>query len=296
MANKPAFKGIIAPVITPFTKDETLDEKVFRREVKYLLNTGIHGISPGGSTGEGELIRDEELVRMVEIVQEENFKKIPVVAGIIRHSTRDVLRTAIAVKKAGATVLMVMPLQYQGGTDADGNYEFYDRISDTVGLPIIIYNAILQNEIKPDLFYKLLDIENVFGIKQCPNSKGVSGFMDMVLTCGKKGLIYSAIDEMLYTTFELGAGGAIALVLTVFPEIAVAIWDAVQAGDFARAKTLQAKLFPVWSKIMGPQFQRRVKEVLNQLGRPVGIAASPRSAASPEEQESIRKAIQLLKD
>jgi dihydrodipicolinate synthase/N-acetylneuraminate lyase len=82
MANKSVLSGIIAPVVTPFTKEETLDEKIFRREVKYLLNTGIHGISPGGSTGEGELISDAELVRMVEIIEEENSGKLPVVAGV----------------------------------------------------------------------------------------------------------------------------------------------------------------------------------------------------------------------
>jgi dihydrodipicolinate synthase/N-acetylneuraminate lyase len=292
MVKKPIFPGIIAPLITPFTKEEILDEKTFRSEVKYLLNTGIHGISPGGSTGEGELIRDEELVRMVEIIQEENFKKIPVVAGVIRTSTRDAIRIAIAVKKAGATALMITPIQYLGGADSNGNYEYYDRISDAVGLPIIIYNVVSQNEIKPDLFYKMLDIENVIGIKQ--TNGGVSAFLEMMMTCGKKGSIYSASNEMLYTTFDLGATGAIATVLTLFPKIAVEIWDAVKAGDSARAKALQAKIYPVWNKIKGPQFPRRIKEALSQMGRSVGNAASPRSAASSTEKECIRRALQQL--
>jgi dihydrodipicolinate synthase/N-acetylneuraminate lyase len=292
MTKKPVFQGIIAPVITPFTEKETLDEITLRREVKYLLGTGIHGISPGGSTGEGELVHDTELVRMVEIIQEENSKKIPVVVGIIRTSTRDAIRTALAVKKAGATALMVTPIQYLGGADADGNYEYYDRISEAAGLPIIVYNVVPQNEIKPDSFYKMLDIENVIGIKQ--SNGGVPGFMEMMIACGDKGHIYSASDEMLYTTFDLGAAGAIAAILTLFPEISVEIWDAVKAGDSARAKALQAKIYPVWSMIKGPQFPRRIKEALNQVGRPVGVAASPRRGASSAEKESIRRALQQL--
>jgi dihydrodipicolinate synthase/N-acetylneuraminate lyase len=292
MAEKVKLTGIISPVVTPFTSDERLDEQIFRREVKYLLGTGIHGISPGGSTGEGELVCDAELVRMVEIIQEENSKQIPVVAGIIRTSTRDAVRTALAVKKAGATALMVTPIQYLGGADADGNYEYYDRISDAVGLPIIVYNVVPQNEIKPDSFYKMLDIANVIGIKQ--SNGGVPGFMEMMVTCGEKGHIYSASDEMLYTTFDLGAAGAIAAILTLFPEISVEIWDAVKADDSERAKALQAKIYPVWSMIKGPQFPRRIKEALNQVGRPVGVAASPRLGASPAEQESIRQALRQL--
>jgi dihydrodipicolinate synthase/N-acetylneuraminate lyase len=292
MSKKPVFPGIIAPVITPFTPEESLDEKVFRREVKYLLGAGVHGISPGGSTGEGELVRDGELVRMVEIIQEENSRHIPVVAGIIRTSTRDAIRAALAVKKAGATALMVTPIQYLGGADADGNYEYYDRISDAAGLPIIIYNVVPQNEIKPDSFHKMLDIENVIGIKQ--SNGGVPGFMDMMITCGEKGHIYSASDEMLYTTFDLGAAGAIAAILTLFPEISVEIWNSVKAGERAHARELQAKIYPVWSMIKGPQFPRRIKEALNQTGRPVGVAASPRLGASAAEQESIRQALRQL--
>jgi dihydrodipicolinate synthase/N-acetylneuraminate lyase len=292
MAKKSVFSGIISPVVTPFTKEETLDETIFRREVKYLLSTGIHGISPGGSTGEGELVRDAELVRMVEIIQEENYRRIPVVAGVIRNSTRDAIRTAQAVKKAGATAVLIMPIHYVGGTDADGNYEFYDRISDAVGLPIIIYNANPLNEVKADSFYKILDIENVVGIKQC--NGGLPGFMDMVYTCGKKGFILSAYDDMLYTTYDLGGAGALAAILTLFPEITVEMWNAVQTGNSEYAKALQAKLYPIWKLLTGSQFERRMKEALNQLGRPVGIAASPRSAASPVEKESIRKALQQL--
>jgi dihydrodipicolinate synthase/N-acetylneuraminate lyase len=292
MSQKPVFPGIITPVITPFTPEENLDETVFRREVNYLLGAGIHGISPGGSTGEGELVCDAELVRMVEIIQEENSRHIPVVAGIIRTSTRDAIRAALAVKKAGATALMVTPIQYLGGADADGNYEYYDRISDAAGLPIIIYNVVPQNEIKPDSFYKMLDIENVIGIKQ--SNGGVPGFMEMMITCGEKGHIYSASDEMLYTTFDLGAAGAIAAILTLFPEISVEIWNSVQAGERDRARELQAKIYPVWSMIKGPQFPRRIKEALNQVGRAVGVAASPRCGASAAEKESIRQALRQL--
>jgi dihydrodipicolinate synthase/N-acetylneuraminate lyase len=294
MANKSVLSGLIAPAVTPFTKEETLDEKIFRREVKYLLNAGMHGICSGGSTGEGELISDAELVRMIEIIQEENSGKFPAVAGVIRNSTREAIRTALAVKKAGATVLMVQPIRYLDGTDADGNYRFYDRISEAVGLPMIIYNVVRQNEVRPAEFVKLLEIENVIGIKQCSINYGLQGFLEMALTCGKKSLIISAVDDMLYTTFDLGAVGALCASLTLFPEITVEIWNAFQAGDSERAKALQAKIFPIWNLIAGPQFQRRVKETLRQLGRPVGLAASPRGEATPAEKEIIRRALQQL--
>ncbi len=283
------FRGIISPIITPFDRVEKLDEEVFRREARYLLNAGVHGISPGGSTGEGNLIHEDELVRMIEILQEENTKKIPVVAGIIRHSTRDAVATGLKAKKAGADALMVTPIQYLGGTDDNGNYEYYDRISEDVGLPIIIYNVVPQNAISTGLFHRIADIPNILGIKQSVG--GIQAFYDMKVNCGHKAYIYAATDDMLYSTFDLGADGAIAAILTLFPEYSVKIWNAVLAGDRKTALELQDKIYPVWNKLTGSQFPRRLKEALNQRGRAVGIACSPLSDASLEEKKSIAEAL-----
>lgn len=286
---KERFRGIISPIITPFDREEKLDETIFRREARYLLSTGIHGISPGGSTGEGNLIHDDEFVRMIEIIQEENTKKIPVVAGIIKHSTRDAINSALKAKKAGADALMITPIQYLGGTDDNGNYEYYDRISETVGLPIVIYNVVPQNAISTELFYRMTDIPNILGIKQSVG--GIQAFYSMKINCGHKAYIYAATDDMLYSTFDLGADGAIAAILTLFPEYSVKIWDATMAGDHKTALELQNKIYPVWNKITGSQFPRRMKEALKQRGRAVGIACSPLSDASPEEKDSIREAL-----
>jgi len=286
------FRGIISPIISPFDQDEKLNEGVFRREAKYLYSTGIHGISPGGSTGEGNLLHDDELERMIEILQEENTNHIPVVAGIIKPSTRDAIASGNKAKAAGADALMVTPIQYLGGTDDNGNYEYYDRISEAVGLPIVIYNVVPQNVIKPDLFYRLLNIKNVLGIKQSVG--GIEAFYEMKMTCGKKGYVYAATDDMLYSCFDLGADGAIAAILTLFPEYCVKMWDSVNSGDSKTAREIQTMIYPIWNQIKGTQFPRRIKESINQRGRDVGIACSPLSDASKEEKEIILKALNAL--
>lgn len=287
------FRGIIAPVISPFDANDNLDEALFRKEVKYLLGTGIHGISPGGSTGEGAALSDRELFRMVEIIKEENRADIPIVAGVIRNCTRDAIETGLAAKKAGADVLMVTPTSYNVLVpDDDGNFEYYNRISEAVDLPIIIYNVVPQNEIKPQLFLRLLDIKNVIGIKQSVG--GMDGFYKMQLACGSKGTIYSATDDMLYSTFDLGAGGAIAAILTVFPEYCVEMWEAVEKGNNRRARELQDRIHPVWQQITGPQFPRRVKQALRLLGRETGLCRSPILEAPVGEREKLEALIKTI--
>lgn len=281
-------KGIIAPVVTPFDSNEELDENSFRREVRYLLNAGIHGISPGGSTGEGCAITDDELCRMVEIIQEENTFQIPVVVGIIRHSTKAAVKASLLAKKAGATALMVTPISYLGGTDDKGNVEFYRRISEETGMPVIVYNVIPQNEIKPYVFSEILDkCPNVIGIKQSVG--GIQAMLDMKLVCGDRANIYAATDDMLYTSFELGADGAIAAIITVFPQECIEMWNAAVSGDFKTGIDLQNKLYPIWNKIKAARFPRGIKEALNFMGRSVGIPRSPVSECTKFEAEEIRE-------
>ena len=283
-------KGIIAPLVTPYTPEERLNENLMRKQVRHLLACGVHGISPGGSTGEGAAVTDEELARMVHICQEEAPKGFPVVAGVIRNSTRAAVAAGLEAKRAGATALMVTPTSYNVLVpDEQGNYDFYKTISDKVQLPIIIYNVVSQNEIKPDLFRRLCEIEYVTGIKQSVG--GIQGFYEMIMATGDVGMVYSATDDMFYSTFDLGACGAIAAIISVFPKESVAIWDAVQAGDSDTAKKLQAELYPKWQVMKGAQFPRRLKEALKQLGMDYGIALSPNLEATKAEKQAIAKVL-----
>lgn len=284
--------GIISPLVTPYTADEKLDENLMRKQIKHLLSCGVHGISPGGSTGEGSAVTNEELVRMVEICREDAPKGFPVVAGVIRNSTRAAVATGLAAKQAGATALMITPTSYNVLVpDDDGNFNFYKTISEKVQLPIIIYNVVPQNEIKPDLFRRLCGIEYVTGIKQ--SAGGIQGFFDMIMANGDVGMVYSATDDMLYSTFDLGACGAIAAILSVFPKECVAIWDAVQAGDSDTAKRLQAELYPKWQVLKGAHFPRRLKEALKQMGMDYGVALSPNLEATEKEKRAIAKALNV---
>ena len=281
-------RGIISPLVTPYTAEEQLDESLFRKQVQHLVSCGVHGISPGGSTGEGVAVTDEELARMVEICREEAPAGFPIVAGVIRNSTRAAVAAGLAAKQAGASVLMVTPTSYNVLVpDEQGNYDFYRTISNKVQLPIIVYNVVPQNEIKPSLFRQLCEIENVIGIKQTVG--GFQGFYDMYMVNRDAGMVYCATDDMLYSAFDLGACGAIAAILSVFPKECVTIWDAVQAGDADTARKLQGELYPKWQAIKGAQFPRRLKEVLKQMGMDYGIALSPNLEATEEEKQLIAK-------
>lgn len=211
-------------------------------------------------------------------------------AGVIRPSTRFATRTALAAKAAGADALMVTPTFYNPLVpDFKGNYAFYKTLSDEVGLPIIIYNVVVQNVISTEDYAKISEIENVIGIKQ--SNGGIWGFYDQKLSNGDKGLVYSAQDEFLYSTFALGADGAICAIISAFPEESVAMWDLTLAGKFEEAKKIQDKIWPVWKAVAGPQFPRRLKTALKLLGKDYGYSRSPLVPPSEDEIAKMKVVI-----
>lgn len=100
-----AIRGIIPPMVTPFTADGSLDLEALRRETRFLLDYGVHGLCPGGSTGEGEKLDADELRRVVATTIEAAAGRVPVIAGIIVDSTRQAIRYGKAVADLGVAAL-----------------------------------------------------------------------------------------------------------------------------------------------------------------------------------------------
>jgi len=287
---KAGLHGVIAPLITPFTQDDRMDEALMIREIELLARSGVDGISPGGSTGEGAALTDDELARAVELVRR-HAPGVQVVAGVIRNSGLAAVSAAKRAKAAGADALMVTPVSYNVLVpDDEGNLNYFRTISQAVGLPIVIYNVVPQNTITPGLFRRMLEeIPGVVGIKQ--SCGGIQAFYAMKMECGDVGLIFSATDDMLYSTYELGADGAISAILTVFPEICVDMWRSVRNGDNARALALQNRMYKTWQAIGGPQFPIRIKYALKLMGRDGGCPRNPICHISEAEKERIRGAL-----
>jgi dihydrodipicolinate synthase/N-acetylneuraminate lyase len=282
--NLDRFIGMIAPMVTPFDENEELDLDTTRREVKYLLNTGIDGISTGGSTGEGASLSNEEIQKIIQVIVEENRNGIPIVAGVIRNSTREAIKTGLLSKEAGADALLVTPVFYSGATP-EGNYEYYRLIAEKVGLPIIIYNVVPGNQITPKTMLKISEIERVIGIKQV----GIEVLIAMVSTCGDKTKVFSACDDMLYGTYVCGACGAISAMIAAVPDLCVRQWQAFKKGDHKTAMEIQRRLYFVRETYNFTPFLGMLKETINQLGRPVGKSRSPILEPNGKEKEFIRR-------
>ena len=279
LMDKKQLTGMIAPMVVPFDEAGELDEAAFRKEARYLLDHGVDGISSGGSTGEGALLSDNELRRCLELISAENTRKTPVYAGIIRNSTREVIRAGLDAKACGADALLVTPVFYHGATE-EGNFGFYRDIGEAVQLPLIIYNVVASNLITPAQFARLADLEWVIGIKQVDPVR----LAEIAALNDGSFNVYAACDQMLYGCYTAGACGSFSAMVTIAPELCQRQWQAFKRGDQKEAMEIQKRMVPIVMTYLQPPYPGKVKALVNLQGRTGGV---PRRPILPVEDDEL---------
>ncbi len=286
--------GIIPPMTTPFHENGEIDEAAFCQDVDYLLQAGVHGLAVGGSTGEGHTLSREELVQLVEKAVFQASGEVPVIAGIIADSTREVIARGKAVADLGAAAMQITPVHYLFTPDERAMYDYYARISDSIRLPIIIYNVIPWSYCSPKLLMRMIrEIDHVIGVKQ--SAGDMHSLAELLLLLQGDGIVLAAVDDLLYPCFALGAHGAIAAILTAVPGACVDLWNAIQDSHHSEALRIHGQLFELWLAISGSNLPARVKVAMRLQGRTSGLPRSPMPMPEASEEARIKSALEKMR-
>lgn len=282
--------GVIPPLVTPFTAHGDIDEAAFRQVIRFNLGKGVHGVCPGGSSGEGHTLTADEFKRLLEITCEEVAGKVPVVAGIISNSTRDAIARARAIAHLPIAALQVTPVHYLFKPDEEATYNHFKALTEAVNIPVIIYNVVPWNYLNPAQMIRLMkELPGVQGIKQ---SQGDLKLMaDLVLGVPEGCKVFSAVDALLYSSFALGAHGTIAATPAALPGVCVALWNAVQAGDHVKALEMHRSMLAFWNAVVGDNLPANLKTTLTLQGCPAGLPRAPMPATSEAQTARIRQAL-----
>lgn len=285
--------GVIPPLVTPFTRRGDIDEAAFKRQIRFMLEAGVHGIAVGGSTGEGHTIDTAETRRLLEITVGEVAGQVPVVAGIIVDSTRQAIERAAAIADLDVAALQITPVHYLFRPTDDHMLEHFRTVGRAARAPIIIYNVVPWSYLSPALLIGIMrQVPQVIGVKQ--SAGDLKLFADLMLGAPRGARIFSAVDALLYPSFTLGAHGTIAALPTAAPRAVVKLWDLTAAGDHKAALRLHNKLLGLWNAMIDDNLPAAVKFALTAQGIRGGHPRAPMPAASPAQQRAIRAALNKL--
>jgi len=286
-------RGVIAPFTTPFAKDDSIDLTLVKGQVDWLIENGVHGLAAGGSTGEGHVLNRDEYQRLIETTAEAVDGRVPLIAGIIASSTAEVAARGLSVKHLGVAALQITPPHYLFRPDDDAMVAHFRDIHAECDVPILIYNVVPWCYLSPDQLLRIMDeVPGVIGVKQSAGDMKL--FADLMRRADPKNLIFSAVDALLYPTYQLGARGSIAAILTAAPGPSVKLWNAVIDQDWDTARDLHEKLMPLWDAIGVDNMPSLVKYAQSLQGLESGMARKPTSPATDEQKQEVRDALNGL--
>jgi 4-hydroxy-tetrahydrodipicolinate synthase len=250
MSNK--ISGILTPNITPVDAQGRVDEERLRGYVDWLIERGVDGLYPNGSTGEFVRFTAEERRRIVQIVVDQTAGRVPVLAGAAEANVKETIAACEAYGAMGVrAVAIVAPFYYR--ISDQGVYAYFREIADTVSVDVTLYNI--------PLFASPIEVATVVRLaSECPRVVGIKdssgdlpNMMRMIAAIRPLREEFSFLtgwDASLAPMLIAGADGGTNATSGVVPELTRAVHRAVVAGNITEAMRLQYQLIPLFDAMI----------------------------------------------
>lgn len=289
-------RGIIPPIITPLTDEGEVNYTVLRQMVNHLIEEGVHGLFPLGTTGEFYAFDDDTYRKILETVKDETAGRVPVYGGANHITTRGVIRLVKICEEVGVDAVSVLTPMFVSQTQEE-LYDYYAEIAASTTLPIILYNNQPKTNvtIAPATVAKLAEIENIVAVKDSTGDMTNSAEYIRLTRNNPDFSVLMGRDTLIYAGLCYGATGAIASCANVAPRITADIYEKYMAGDMAGALDAQFTLAPLRIACSMGTFPAVIKEGLVQEGYAVGKCLSPIAELKPEEKEKLHKVLEDMK-
>lgn len=285
--------GVIPALITPFSEDESINEKGLRDLVEHLIQKGVDGLYLTGSTGEGFLMTPDERKHVVTMVVDQVDGRIPLMVHIGAIGTKISIELAQHAEKAGADVISSVPPFYWKFSD-DSIYKYYKEITAVTNLPMVVYNIPLAGLVGFDQIKRFADIDGVEGIKFTATTH--FEIMRMKEEIGKDFMIYSGCDEMSLSGLSFGADGLIGSFYNLMPEVFIRIFKAMEAKDYKTAEEQQMIANALIVHCTTGNYVGMMKRALTWMGIDGGYCRSPFINITDAEEEQLKIDFKKIKE
>jgi len=284
-------RGVIVPLVTPFDEKGAIDNTATQNLVDFLIERGVHGLFPGGTTGEGPLLTTQERRALAEAVVQAAAGRVPVIIHTGAPSTAQAVELTCHAQAIGAFGAALVPPYYYQHSDEALFRHFAEVASQASGFPIYLYDnpSVTGNHLRVELIARL--------VEHCPNIAGMkdsSGALDTLFACAtlRNGQFNTATgpDQLILAGLAMGFDACVSGDANVVPELVVSLFRAVQSDDMGTARQLHRKLEQV-RLLLGDSNLALFKAMLARRGIPVGTVRPP---LLPASEEKIAECWQLL--
>ncbi len=283
------FEGVMVAIVTPFRNGQ-VDEEAFRRLINHLIDNGISGIVPCGTTGESATMPHDEHHKVTEITIDEVKGRVPVIAGTGSNSTSEAIELTAHAKKAGAdAALMVSP--YYNKPTQEGIYQHFKAVAEAASIPIIIYNipGRTASNILPETLARLAKIDNIVGVKEATGD--LNQMARTIELCGPDFDVLSGDDALTLPLLAIGGRGVISVAGQIVPARMAEMYSAFKAGDLNKTRDIFYHLLPLFRAMFLETNPIPVKTALGMMGMMDPELRLPMYKMSDENQNKLKQVL-----
>jgi len=286
------WEGVMPAVTTKFTKEDTLDLKMFELNIQAQLEAGVSAIILGGTLGEASTLTDDEKRILIQETVAIVSGKVPVIINIAEQSTKDALLAAQRAKEYGASGLMILPPMRYKATDHE-TVVYFKEVAKSTDLPIMIYNNPVDYKIEVtlDMFEELLqECDNIEAVKE--STRDISIISRIRNRFGNRLKVLCGVDTLALESILMGADGWVAGLVCAFPAETVAIHELVKAGRVSEAIAIYRWFLPLLELDISPQLVQNIKLAEVSTGIGTEIVRAPRLPLYGAERTRVLKIIE----
>ena len=286
--------GILVPHMVPLDERGRIDEDELARYVSWLVERGVHGLYPNGSTGEFLRFTVEERRRIVQVVCSAAGGRVPVVAGAAEANVSETIRACEQCLEAGArAVAVVSPFYYR--LSPESVYAYFREIGRHSPIDVTLYNIpMLASPIDVPTVRRLAEeCPRIVGIKD--SSGDVSHMIRLIAAVRPIRSDFAFLtgwDSALVPMLAAGCDGGTHATSGVAPELTRRIYDTVRAGDIEAAMELQRRLTELFDPlIQAPDFPEGFRVAAEARGFKMGVSRQPATEAQTADRRKLAERV-----
>ena len=287
------FHGVFPYVVSPVKDSGEVDAGVLARLCDDLVQAGVHGLTPLGSTGEFAYLNAAQRRRVVEVAIDAAKRRVPVVPGVAATTIADAVSQARDYERMGASGILAILEAYFPLSD-EGVYAYFKAIADAVSLPVVLYTNpnFQRSDLTLPVIERLSRIDNIGYIKDASVNTG--RLLSILNRVEGRMQVFAASSHVPACVMLLGGVGWMAGPACVAPRQSVELYELCARGDWAAAMEKQRPLWALNQAFAKYNLAACIKGALELQGYAVGAPLPPQAPLAPEGVEDVRKALKAI--
>lgn len=282
--------------MVPLTDKGDVNEDELVRYINWLIERGVHGLYPNGSSGEFTRFSAEERRRITEIVCGVARGRVPVLAGAAEANARESIRACEKYAEYGArAVAIISPIFFRLGQESI--YAYFREIALNSPLDVTVYNIpMLSSPIEVKTVQRLAELERMVGLKDSSGDVGNMCRLIQAIRPNRPDFSFlTGWEAVLIPMLSVGADGGTNATSGIVPEVTRFLFEAFRKGDLTGAMTVQYRLIELFDAMLyNADFPEGFRVGVETRGFKMGRGRHPLSDKQSVDRGHLQQMVECL--